>query len=36
MTQAPDAFVLDNSSMTLEEELIWVEGLIRGKFGILE
>ena len=36
LTQAPDAFVLDNSSMTLEEELIWVEGLIRGKFGILE
>lgn len=36
LTQAPDAFVLDNSEMTLEEELFWMEGLIRGKFGILE
>ena len=36
LAQAPDAFVLDNSEMSLEEELVWVEGLIRGKFGILE
>ncbi len=36
LAQAPDAFVLDNSDMTLEEELVWVEGLIRGRFGILE
>ena len=36
LAQAADAFVLDNSEMTLEEELVWVEGLIRGKFGILE
>lgn len=36
LAQAADAFVLDNSEMTLAEELVWVEGLIRGKFGILE
>lgn len=36
LTQAPDAFVLDNSTMSLQEELIWVKGLIQGKFGILE
>ncbi len=31
----PDAFVLDNSDMTIEEELFWAEGVIRGKFNIL-
>lgn len=36
LTQAPDAFVLDNTEMSLGEELFWMEGLIRGKFGILE
>lgn len=36
LTQAPDAFVLDNTEMSLQEELFWMEGLIRGKFGILE
>ena len=36
LRQAEDAFVLDNSSMTMEEELAWVTGLIQGKFGILE
>lgn len=35
LRQAPDAFVLDNSDMTLQEELVWVRGLIQGKFGIL-
>ena len=35
LRQAEDAFVLDNSSMTLEEELIWIRGLIQGRFGIL-
>lgn len=33
---AEDAFVLDNSTMTFEEELIWVQGLIQGKFSILK
>jgi len=36
LTQAPDAFVLDNTEMGLPEELFWMEGLLRGKFGILE
>ncbi|MBO4475238.1 MAG: (d)CMP kinase [Bacteroidales bacterium] len=34
LRQAADAFVLDNSDMTFEEELAWVQGLIQGKFGI--
>lgn len=35
LRQAEDAFVLDNSEMTMNEELAWVQGLIQGKFGIL-
>ena len=35
LTQAPDAFVLDNTDMNLHEELVWVQGLIQGRFGIL-
>lgn len=35
LRQAPDAFVLDNSEMTMNEELAWMQGLIQGKFGIL-
>lgn len=36
LSKAEDAFVLDNSEMSLHEELVWVTGLIQGKFGILE
>lgn len=36
LCRAADAYVLDNSNMTLENELAWVKGLIQGKFGILE
>ena len=36
LTRAADAFVLDNSDMTLHEEVVWVRGLIMGKFGILD
>ena len=36
LRQADDAFVLDNSDMTLREELIWAKGLIQGKFGLLQ
>lgn len=36
LARADDAFVLDNSDMTLKEEVVWVEGLIHGRFGILE
>lgn len=36
LSQASDAFVLDNSEMTLKEEVEWAKGLIRGKLGIYE
>ena len=36
LSRAADAFVLDNSDMTLHEELVWFQGLVRGRFGILE
>ena len=35
LRQAEDAFVLDNTEMTMHEELVWVQGLIQGRFGIL-
>lgn len=36
LQRACDAIVLDNSDMTMREELAWVRGVIQGKFGILE
>lgn len=36
LRQADDAFVLDNSDMTMKEELSWITGVIQGKFGILQ
>lgn len=36
LARAADAFILDNSEMTLDQELAWIEGLIRGRFGILD
>jgi cytidylate kinase len=36
LRQPEDAFVMDNTHMTLHEELVWVLGVIQGKFGILE
>jgi cytidylate kinase len=36
LSRAKDAFVLDNSDMTLHEELVWFQGLVQGRFGILE
>ena len=36
LVKAPDAFVLDNSEMTMDQEIAWIKGLVRGKFGILE
>lgn len=36
LRRAEDAFVLDNSAMTISEELAWARGVIQGKFGILE
>lgn len=35
LTQAPDAYVMDNSDMNMHEEIVWITGLIQGKFGIL-
>ena len=35
LRRAEDAFELDNSEMTLHEELVWIQGLIQGRFGIL-
>lgn len=36
LARAADAFVMDNSDMTLHEETVWMLGLLQGKFGILE
>ena len=36
LSQAADAYVMDNTHMTLHEELVWALGVIQGKFGILE
>lgn len=35
LSQASDAYVMDNSDMTIHEEIVWIQGLIQGKFGIL-
>lgn len=34
LRQAPDAIVLDNTDMTLEQEMEWFTNLMRTKFGI--
>ena len=36
LRQAEDAFVLDNTHMTLHEEVVWMLGLLQGRFGLLE
>lgn len=36
LRQAQDAFVLDNTHMTLHEELVWMLGLLQGKFTLWE
>ena len=36
LKRAADAYVMDNSDMTIPQELSWIQGLIQGKFGILE
>lgn len=35
LRRAADAFELDNSDMSLTEEIAWIRGLIQGKFSIL-
>ena len=34
LTQAEDAVVLDNSHMTMEEQLVWLKDLIKTRFGL--
>lgn len=36
LRQAEDAYVLDNTYMTLHEEVVWMLGLLQGKFGLLD
>lgn len=36
LARAADAYILDNSNMTMGEEIAWVKGLIKGKFGIYD
>ena len=36
LRQAADAYALDNTHMTLHEEVVWMLGLLQGKFGLLE
>lgn len=35
LQRAADAFELDNSNMTITEEVAWLKGLVQGKFNIL-
>lgn len=34
LTQAEDAIVLDNSNMTMDEQLVWLKDVIRNRFGL--
>ena len=34
LTQANDAIVLDNSNMTMEEQLTWLKDIIKKRFGL--
>lgn len=36
LRRASDSYLLDNSDMTMEEELSWIRGLLQGKFNILD
>ena len=36
LSRAADAFILDNSHMTISEEVAWVKGLIKGKFNLYD
>ena len=36
LRRAEDAFELDNSEMSIGEEITWAQGVIQGKFGILD
>ncbi len=34
LTQAKDAIVLDNSHMTMEEQVVWLKDIIKERFGL--
>ena len=36
LRRAEDAYVMDNTHMTLHEELVWILGLLQGRFNILD
>lgn len=36
LSRAEDSYLMDNSDMTLKEELEWAKGLIRGRFVIYD
>lgn len=36
LTRAADSFLLDNSDMTIEQEILWTKGVLQGKFSILD
>lgn len=36
LRRAEDAYALDNTHMTLHEEVVWMLGLLQGKFALLE
>lgn len=36
LSRAADSFLLDNSNMTMEQEILWVKGVLQGKFLILD
>ena len=36
LRQAPDAYVLDNTHMNLHEEVVWMLGLLQGRFCLYE
>ena len=33
LRQAEDAIVLDNTDMTLEDQMVWLKNIVREKFG---
>lgn len=36
LSRAADSYEMNNSDMTLHEEIVWLRGLLQGKFGILD
>ena len=36
LSRAADSYELNNSDMTLHEEVVWLRGLLQGRFGILD